>query len=254
MRRQRRDARRAARRRRSTSTHSSASSKHGARAGDARRPRRRANDAPSNTTSSWPPTRCAYSSGRPHVARALGHARLALAALAEVERRRVEHAQHLGARRLARSRAGSSNQASSQISTPTRTPSTSNTHGAQPASRPDRSSAARRTPGSWAARACSRSPAPGRRRAREAALKRRCTATDFACAAPRRRTGADGRPPRAARCSRPARAASVCQRLGAGAHEGRAQQQVFGRIAAQRELGREHQARALLRRPRARHR
>jgi hypothetical protein len=40
-----------------------------------------ANEAPSNTTSSWPPTRCAYSSGRPVACTRCGHAGLALAAL-----------------------------------------------------------------------------------------------------------------------------------------------------------------------------
>jgi hypothetical protein len=36
------------------------------------------------------------------------------------------------------------------------------------------------------------------------------------------------------------------QRVGARCHEGRAQEQVFGRVAAERKFRRQHQARALL--------
>jgi hypothetical protein len=43
----------------------------------------------------------------------------------------------------------------------------------------------------------------------------------------------------------PARAWATCHGIIAGRHEGRAQVQVFGGVAADRQLGREHQAGAL---------
>jgi hypothetical protein len=132
-----------------------------------------AKDAPSKTTSSCPPTRWRIQQRQPGVARALGHARFALAGLVQVEGRSVEHAAGTCGAGVA-ARPGPARQ--------TRRPRRSNT--------PNRSAlhlehqrrqagvaaggevaAARRTPGSWAARACSRCPAPpvGQHRGRVAA-------------------------------------------------------------------------------------
>jgi hypothetical protein len=189
-----------------------------------------ANDAPSNTTSSCPPTRWAYSSGRPVRARALGHARFALAGLVEVEGRRVQHAQHLRAGVAARP-AGSSNQASSQISRPTaprhlehqrRQPGVAAGHEVAPLVED-------LVVGQFALAVGGQHRPPA---STEAALKRCCTGQrlgpNIAALTQLMRMPHHHMQARQSASSPPSG-----QGLGAGLHEGRAQQQVFGRVAAE---------------------
>ena len=118
-------------------------------------------------------------------------------------------------------------------------PPTSNTTGACAASRPDRNSAARRTPCSSAVRACvggdDACPA-----STEAALKRCCRhrlrPNIAALTELMRMPHHHVQGPR----DRQRLATPAVQRLGAGAHEGRAQQQILGRVAAERAVREQH--------------
>ena len=124
--------------------------------------------------------------------------------------------------------------ASSQIDTPTRTPPTS-TSGERRRC-PGRSSAARRTPRSWAGCACGTRPGPGRRRTR----RRRCRGRGPASTKP------DDRRARG-RCAAATR--SSARRL--SRDEAGLEQQVLGRVAGDGQLGEHGQVAALRPRPRS---
>ena len=181
--------------------------------------------------------------GRPVGAGALGHHRLAGAALAAVVRRGGGVDDQAGARRHLVVLRESPDARCPRRRSGRRACRRSRSG---PAPCPARSSGARRRPRSWADRTCGRSRAPRRRRERRASCR------------PGEGTGRSaGRSPRAPeagrsmRSGKPTRATIALdlrgegvERLTDGVQEVAAQQEVLGRVAGEAELRQQHQLRA----------
>ena len=187
------------------------------------------NELPSNTSSSWPPTRLTYTSGRP-TSRARARAIvLALALLVDLVGRGIDDDEQLARRRARASCAASGSQMSSQTSMPDPEAADSRRRSA---ARPAGNSASRRTPCSWAARPCGgwRATSPPRDQRRGVVdAARGCTRGSRACTATSRTSRAHARQ---ARLDLAAEAAVEQQVLGRIAREGQLRETAPGRRRA----------------------